>query len=128
MLGDAEPDAQWQDAGGDSRELYIIPGQEGEDASVYMLMQIDVRSEPLVSLVGSIPAHLFADGVEPAVQVDDQGGVTVTFGDGEDVDVLKFRTQMKIVIREGPGPGELEQPIDAGGISITVTPAERGQE
>lgn len=128
VLGDAEPDAEWEGADGDSRELYIIPGQAGENANVYMLIHSDVLSDPLLSQVGSIPAGLFGDGVEPAVEVDGEGGVTVTFDDGENVNMLKFRTQIEIAVGEGPGPDGLDRAFDVGGISITVTDPEQGEE
>ncbi len=128
VLGDAEPDAGWQDADGQSRELYIIPGEEGEDAIVYMLIDSDALPDPLVSRIGSIPADLLADGVEPEVEVDDEGGVTITIGDGDNVNVLKFRTKMLLSTDHGPGPRGLDQALDAGGISITITDTEQDEE
>lgn len=124
LLGDAEPDAGWQTADGQIGELYIIPGQEGEAASVYMLIRTEVGSDALLTQVGSIPADLLGDGVEPTVEVDDEGSVTITLDDGENVNVLKFRTKMQISPGDGVGLSGLDRTIDAGGISITVTDPE----
>ena len=52
----------------------------------------------------------------------------ITIGEGDNVNVLKFRTKMEIVTGEGPEPCGLKQGIDAGGISITITDTDQDED
>ena len=119
-IGDADPAAQWQDENDHDWKLYIVYGNDGEDASLYTVMSADGQG-PIVHRAGLLHSSLLTEGIEPAVEVDGDGLITLTFDDGENVNVMKIKSQVSAheiddlnTLRVGPDCG------DAGFIRVRV--------
>ena len=117
-IGDAEPAAEWRDQADNEWQLYFVQGEDGEDASLFTVMYAD-DAEPLIRHTGRLPCKLLAEGAEPKVEVAGDGLITLTFDDGENVNVMKIRT--RISAEELADPNTLRLGSDCGdGGSIRV--------
>ena len=117
-IGDAEPAAEWRDQDDNEWKLYLVQGEDGEDASLFTVMYAD-DAEPLIRHSGRLACKLLAEGAEPKVEVSGDGLITLTFDDGENVNVMKIRT--RISAEELADPNTLRVGADCGdGESIRI--------
>ena len=117
-IGDAESAAEWRDQDDNEWKLYLVQGEDGEDASLFTVKYAD-DAEPLIHHAGRLPCKLLAEGAEPKVEVAGDGLITLTFDDGENVNVMKIRT--RISAAELADPNTLRVGSDCGdGESIRI--------
>jgi hypothetical protein len=120
-LEGAEPVAEWTDPDGRTYELYILPGEDGVGSRVVWVNTQD--GEATVALIATADFPLLGEGLEPEIEINDDGLVTITLDDGEgNVEVIEAGTAPGMIEPEAMGEMLLESPD--GAIQVTITPIE----
>ena len=89
-LGDAEPVKAWTDKAGTSHELYLLPREDAKGSEV-LIASTKEDEEPVVRRLAVAPWLSTESDVEPAIEVDENGLVTIEFDDGQGrVQVMKL--------------------------------------
>jgi hypothetical protein len=117
-LGDAKPYKQWTDEQDRLSALYLLPVEKGEGSRIFLVIT-EQHEEPKVHLVCATPRSLLEEGLEPDIQIGEDGLVTITLDNGEgEVQVMKAMIKHLAPGEELPGDLGLETPN--GEIKITI--------